>query len=117
MCGTRNLLLYLRKCTHSLKKWEGTVEATGRALWRALGGHWEGTAKSLGKPPGGYWEATVQILHNAFAMASPDDTICRAGKRLLRNELWVTPFNNYVQVQHNLSIPFILCSWHSHVQE
>ena len=69
------------------------MEATGRALWRALGGHWEGTAKSWGKPPGGYWEATVQILHSASAMVSPDDTICRAGMRLLRSELWGTPVN------------------------
>ena len=43
----------MQKYSKPKEKWEATVEATGRPLWRPLGGHWEATVV------GGHWEATV----------------------------------------------------------
>jgi hypothetical protein len=36
---------FYTKYRKAKEKWEATGEATGRPLWRPLGGHWEATAK------------------------------------------------------------------------
>ena len=45
-------MFFLIKFANSFGKWEGTVEATGRALWRPLGGHWEATVNRAVRVPG-----------------------------------------------------------------